>query len=185
VAFFGGSFDPPHVAHVLLVTYALLTLPIDEVLIAPVFEHAFNKRLAAYEDRVRMCELAFKGLSGVRVSRIEEELPRPNRTLHTLQRLKAQDPTTSLRLLMGSDVLREVHKWHAYEEVTRLASPLIVARPGYPHASPAVLPDVSSTLVRELSGRRDAVSLEKLAGLLPQEVLRYVLEHELYAEVLT
>lgn len=184
VAFFGGSFDPPHVAHVLLVTYALLTLPVDEVLVVPVYEHAFNKRLAPYDDRVRLCERAFKDLPRVRVSRVEEELPRPNRTLHTLQHLQAQDTNATLRLLIGSDVLGEVQKWYAYAEVTRLAPPLVVSRPGYPHASPAVLPDVSSTLVRELFARRDAASLERLAGLVPHDVLRYVLEHELYAEVL-
>ncbi len=160
VAFFGGSFDPPHVAHVLLVTYARLTLPIDEVLVVPVFEHVFGKRLAPYQDRVQLCERAFDGISKVRVSRIEAELPRPNRTLDTLQRLQALEPETQLRLLVGSDVLQEAHRWHAFEDVAKLAPPLVVARSGFPHAGTAVLPDISSSHVRELFARRDSAALE-------------------------
>lgn len=183
VAFFGGSFDPPHVAHVLLANYALLTLPIDEVLVVPVFEHAFGKRLAPFEDRLRLCQLAFAACSAVRVSAIECELPRPSYTLHTLQRLSVLEPGAELRLLVGSDVVAETRKWHAFQEVTRIAPLLVVERAGHAGQG-ALLPELSSSRVRELFGRRDEHSLGELSRLVPRAVLSYVLDHGLYAEVL-
>jgi len=181
VALLGGSFDPPHVAHVLLAQYVLLTGAVDRVLVVPVCEHAFGKRLAPFADRVALCELAFASVRHVRVSRIEEELPHPNRTLATLERLKQQHPQDSLRLLVGSDVLADVAKWHAFEAVVSLAPLLVVPRPGHEGQGPVLMPDVSSTQVRELLARRDAAALRELGALVPHDVLHYALENQLYA----
>ncbi|HEU5073454.1 MAG TPA: adenylyltransferase/cytidyltransferase family protein, partial [Polyangiaceae bacterium] len=57
VAVYGGSFDPPHVAHQAAVRLVANLDEIDRVLVLPVFEHAFDKSLASFEHRVRMCEL--------------------------------------------------------------------------------------------------------------------------------
>src|SRR5690606_32016933 len=73
-AIFGGSFDPPHVGHVLAVTWVLSTQPVDEVVLVPALEHAFGKPLAPFAHRRRMCELAFAPLRRVRVDPIEAEL---------------------------------------------------------------------------------------------------------------
>jgi nicotinate-nucleotide adenylyltransferase len=182
VALLGGSFDPPHVAHVLLAAYVLLMGEVDEVLVVPVCEHAFGKRLAPFADRVALCELAFAGLRQVRVSRVEEELPHPNRTLATLQRLKQQDPELRLRLLVGSDVLADAAKWHAFDEVVALAPLLVVPRPGHAAGEALVMPDVSSTRVRELLTQRgDPAALRELSALVPRAVLDYALENQLYA----
>ncbi len=67
---FGGSFDPPHVAHVLAASYALAVGNFERLLAVPVYAHAFDKKLASFEHRVAMCELAFAELPGVEVSRI-------------------------------------------------------------------------------------------------------------------
>jgi nicotinate-nucleotide adenylyltransferase len=74
VAFYGGSFNPPHVAHVLAAAYLRSVGGFDRVLFVPVFSHAFDKQLADYEHRVRMCELAVGWLPGVEVSRVEERV---------------------------------------------------------------------------------------------------------------
>lgn len=73
VAVFGGSFNPPHVGHVLGVVYALSTAPIDEVLVVPVYRHPFAKPLAPFADRLEMCRLALGWLPRVTISRVEEE----------------------------------------------------------------------------------------------------------------
>lgn len=177
IALLGGSFDPPHVAHVLLAAYVLAIGEVDEVLVVPVFDHAFGKRLAPYDDRVRMCELAFADLPRVRVSRIEELLPHPNRTLDTLERLQHDDPQARFRLVIGSDVLADAAKWYAFDEVKRLAPPLVVTRPGHADVGPSLFPDVSSTELRELFGRADTAALGKL---MPHGALRYALERGLY-----
>lgn len=181
VALLGGSFDPPHVAHVLLAAYVLMLGEVDEVLVVPVCEHAFGKRLAPFEERAHLCELAFSAVANVTVSRVEAELPRPSRTLLTLQHLQQQRPEATFRLVVGSDVLGDAHKWYAFDEVTKLAPLLVVARPGYPHPGAAVLPDVSSTTVRELLAKRDESALERLRGLVESRSLSHILAKNLYA----
>ena len=184
VAIYGGSFDPPHVSHVLAAVYALKVGGFDEVLVVPVFEHAFHKQLAPFEHRLRMCELAFAGIDGVRVSPIERELLTPSLTLRTLEALSGAHPDWSLRLLVGSDVLAETSKWHAFERISALAPPYVVARPGYPHPDPQALPlpDVSSTRIREAfsPSRRHENDAAFLISNLPARVLFYIAQNGLY-----
>src|SRR6266542_5543401 len=66
VAFFGGSFNPPHVAHQLVALYVLETEPLDELWFVPCWKHPFDKALAPYAERLQMCRLAAVGL-GARV----------------------------------------------------------------------------------------------------------------------
>ena len=152
VAFFGGSFNPPHVAHVLACAYVLSTNLADRVLVVPVFQHPFDKPLAPFEDRLTMARLALDWLPGVEVSPVEQELETPSLTLNTLQHLSNANPSWRLRLMVGSDVLFEAQKWHAFDEISALAPPLVLGRIGYEHpdAPVSVLPDLSSTRVREL-----------------------------------
>jgi len=68
VAIFGGSFDPPHISHVLAAVYASKVGGFEQVLVVPVFEHAFAKQLTPFAHRVALCEAAFAGIAGVSVS---------------------------------------------------------------------------------------------------------------------
>jgi len=183
LAVFGGSFDPPHVAHLLAVSYVLATAEVTEVLVAPAFEHAFGKRLAPFAQRLELCRRCFGDLERVTVSPLEAELPRPNYTVRLLERLRADHPGRPLRLVIGSDVLAETSAWFEYERVLELAPPLVLARVGHerPGLGPAVLPDVSSTHVRGLLARRqDADAARELAGLVPRRVLEHIAAAGLY-----
>ncbi|HKO54194.1 MAG TPA: nicotinate-nicotinamide nucleotide adenylyltransferase [Polyangiaceae bacterium] len=183
MAIYGGSFDPPHVSHVLAAVYALKIGGFDRVLVVPVFEHAFHKQLTAFEHRVRMCELAFAGIEAIVVSPIERELTTPSLTLRTLEHLASLHPDWSMRLLVGSDVLGETAKWHAFERIAELAPPYVVARPGYEHpdSRAALLPDVSSTRIREaLATPGDSEHEALLALSVPRTVRAYIVEHGLY-----
>jgi len=81
-------------------------------------------------------------------------------------------------------VLGETNKWHAFERISQLAPPYVVARPGYEHpdSSAALLPDVSSTRVREaLAAASDPEHEALLASSVPRAVRAYIAEHGLYA----
>jgi nicotinate-nucleotide adenylyltransferase len=181
VALFGGSFNPPHAAHVLAVDHLLESGDFDRVLVVPVFEHPFDKSLAPYADRVTMCELAFPH-EDVVVSRVEEQLERPSLTLHTIERLLGDHPDWKLRLVVGSDVLGDADKWHRFDEVTRLAPIYALGRVGYERSDvePARLPDVSSTRVRRLIAKGTPQSLAEAATLVPAAVFGYIRERGLY-----
>jgi len=164
--------------------YALKIGGFDRVLVVPVFEHAFHKQLTAFEHRTRMCELAFAGIDGIEVSPVERDLSTPSLTLRTLEHLTLLHPDWRMRLLVGSDVLGDTAKWHAFDKISELAPPYVVARPGYAHpdARAALLPDVSSTRVRQaLADAREPEQQALLAVSVPRAVLAYIAEHRLYS----
>jgi len=178
VAVFGGSFNPPHVAHVLAIAYVLSTADVDRVLVVPAHKHPFGKPLAPFDDRVRMCELAVLPFPRASVSRIEEKLD--GLTLHTLEALARDNPDWALRLVMGADLLLESDKWFRFEEVRKLAPPIVLGRAGVttPGAPPPMLPEISSTRVRELVAAR---AWGELAPLVPRAVIEHLRARGLYA----
>jgi nicotinate-nucleotide adenylyltransferase len=182
-AVFGGSFDPPHVAHLLAVAYVLGVGGFERVIVAPVSEHAFAKPLSDFEERVELCRACFSELPRVEVTRLEAELPKPNYTVRLLERLRAERPGEALRLVIGSDVVPETPHWHDFARVNELAPPFVVTRRGFeqPGLGPALLPEVSSTHVRELLARRaDPEAERELAWLVPKRVRDRISERGLY-----
>ena len=179
VAVYGGSFNPPHLAHLLAVTVVLATHAVDEVLVVPTFQHPFGKDLATFDDRVRMCELALGWLPRVAVSRVEEALGGESRTLRTLEHLRAEHPEWSMRLVMGADLLVESPKWFGFERIAALAPPIVLGRAGvsHPDAPPPVLPEISSTEVR---ARCAAGDFDALAPFVPRDVLAHIKARRLY-----
>ncbi|MEZ4256286.1 MAG: nicotinate (nicotinamide) nucleotide adenylyltransferase [Polyangiales bacterium] len=178
VAIYGGSFDPPHVAHVLVASYVLSTAEVDELWVIPTWEHPFAKHLnAPFEARVEMCNLAFGLFERARVLRTEGELGGVSRTLHTLEELRRRDPDVAFRLVMGADLLSETDRWHAFDKVRTIAPPLVVGRAGHEHAegSPFDFPAISSTDVRDRVQKGASVR-----GLIPHAVATYIERHQLY-----
>jgi nicotinate-nucleotide adenylyltransferase len=181
IALLGGSFNPPHVAHLMAAYWALATQGVAEVWLLPAYRHPFGKVLAPFEDRVRMCELAAAALRGVHVCRAEAELaedPLCGKTVRTLEHLAVEHPTLRFALLVGSDILRETDKWYRFDRVRELARLLVVGREGFPDGAGGapLLPAISSTEIRERLARGGDV-----ASLVPRRVLAYVRERVLYS----
>jgi nicotinate-nucleotide adenylyltransferase len=134
VAFFGGSFDPPHLGHVAVARAARDALRLDAVLFAPVGAQPLKPggSTAPFADRVAMTELAIAGEPAFRLSRIDAPSPagRPNYTLDTLRRLRAGLHGTELFLLMGADSFLTLRQWHGGAEIPFTASLIVASRPG-------------------------------------------------------
>ena len=176
---YGGSFDPPHVAHVLMARHAAGLPDVDRVLVVPAFQHAFGKLLCPFAHRLRMCELAFEGLSGVEVSDVERTLGGVSYTVRLLTHLRDAHPDHALRLLVGADILAETARWRDFDQITALAPLLAVGRGGFGREGldddAPTLPAVSSTEIRS-SLARGAQTL----AMLPAAVAAYIREHGLY-----
>jgi nicotinate-nucleotide adenylyltransferase len=175
---FGGTFDPPHMGHVLAMAFVRAVHEPDRILMVPAFQHPFGKRASApFEDRIHMCELAAGAVTGVTVSRIEQELGGVSLTLRTLEALAERHPGVTLRLLMGADALPETPKWHRWDRIVAMAPPIIVGRAGYerPEGCPFDVPDVSSSDLR-----RRLVAGGGAGGLVPAAVERHILDRGLY-----
>jgi len=181
VGIFGGSFNPPHVGHVLAVALAFTQFEVGRVVVIPTFRHPFAKELVDYNDRIAMCERAMGWLPRVEISRIEEQLGGESRTLRTLEHLQDAHPDWSLRLIMGADLLAESSKWFGFERIAELAPPIVLGRVGVALSDmpPPVLPSISSTEVRAMLARGD---VEAASAFVPRAVLAYIQEHALYTE---
>ncbi len=160
VAVYGGSFDPPHLGHVMVVTHLLLNDPsVDRVIVMVCYQQN-GKQLTNFDLRMSMVEEAFHHLPRVEVSNLEMRLGGESLTLRTMRALKSENPSWSLRFVMGTDLLEKTHLWgEDWKEIEKLSPPLPIGRAGI---SPVradqptpITPLASSTLVREACARKD------------------------------
>lgn len=152
IALFGGSFDPPHLGHLLAAAFVLATEPVGELWFVPVFRHPFGKPLVgSYEHRLALCEKIAAQLTGARVSRAEEESGE-TRTVDLLEWLRRKHPDARFALVLGSDLDAEKPQWKRFDRVEQLARIIRVRRGGHSSGGNGgvVIPEISSTQVRSL-----------------------------------
>ncbi|MGC1461774.1 MAG: nicotinate (nicotinamide) nucleotide adenylyltransferase [Terracidiphilus sp.] len=135
VAFFGGSFDPPHLGHLAVARAAREALSLETVLFAPVGTQPLKPvgSTASFDDRVAMTELAIAGETGFAISLADA--PRnsgsPNYTLETLIDVRKElAPDWTLFCLMGADSFVGLRNWHRALEIPFVAPLVVASRPG-------------------------------------------------------
>jgi len=146
IAFFGGSFDPPHMGHLGIARAAQTLLHLDTVLFTPVGSQPLKPLgpSASFEDRVAMTELAISGLPNFGVSFADAPDPsgEPNYSIDTLHRLQAQFPSAQLFTLMGADSFLSLRRWYRGSEIPFLAPLIVASRSGQGlHHLSSELPD--------------------------------------------
>jgi nicotinate-nucleotide adenylyltransferase len=135
VAFFGGSFDPPHLGHLAVARAAQTALQLDTVLFAPVGAQPLKPQgsTADFAHRLAMTRLAIAGEPGFKISMADAPKPsgEPNYTLETLLGLRAGLPPDSpLFCLMGADSFALLRRWHRAAEIPFVAPLIVASRPG-------------------------------------------------------
>ena len=185
-ALFGGSFDPVHLAHLIVAETAVEALGADAtVRFLPAREQPFKQAAhrATPEQRAEMLDLAVAGNPRFRVERIELGLPVPSYTVRTLRALREREPGNRFTLLLGADVANELAAWWEVEALPALADIIVFARPGatvtrHPLISrviPVPVVELSATAVRERAGRGQSIRY-----LVPEAVREYIAAHGLY-----
>ncbi len=137
VAFFGGSFDPPHMGHLAVAHAAVEALSLDKVLFAPVGTQPLKPAgsTAGFYDRVEMTKLAIAGEPAFELSLADAPKPgdKPNYTLETLLSVKAElTKDSELYCLMGADSYAGLQRWFRAAEIPFVAPLIVVSRPGEP-----------------------------------------------------
>jgi nicotinate-nucleotide adenylyltransferase len=149
IALFGGSFDPPHIGHLLAAAYVLATEPCEELWFVPVLSHPFGKQLiGSYDHRVALCEELARLLPRTRVSRAEQESGQ-TRTVDLLEWLRDRHRDKQFALILGTDLDSEKAQWKQFDRIQQLARIITVQRGGH-SADSVAIPAVSSTEVRAL-----------------------------------
>ena len=136
IAFFGGTFDPPHRGHLAIAHAAAERLRLDRVLFAPVGNQPLkhDSSVASFEDRTAMVELAIAGHSRFELSIIDAPRPdhRPNYTIDTIRLLKKTlQPDDNLFCLVGADSFLSLPRWYRAAELLFCCDFIVAGRPGF------------------------------------------------------
>ena len=123
VGLLGGTFNPPHVAHLVCAQEALLQLELERVLLVPV---AVPPHKAVEDDpgaahRVAMCEAAVADDDRLGVSRVDVDRPGPSYTVDSLRALRAAAPDDELVFVVGGDMAHSLPNWREPEAILALA----------------------------------------------------------------
>lgn len=185
---FGGTFDPPHVGHLVTAVNVRHSLALDEVLLVVANDpwQKADQVVSPAEDRFALVEAAVGDVPGVRASRVELDRGGVSYTADTLAALHAEHPGADLFLVLGSDAAAGLPTWERVDEVRSRSTLVVVTRPGSEAGRPPVgwdhevveVPrfDVSST---DLRAR--VVDGRPLDYLVTAPVVRAIRERRLYA----
>lgn len=188
---FGGSFDPPHVAHVELPRLVAGAIGADVVVYVPAGRapHKLDREQTDPAHRLAMLELALADEPGVVVLPDEIERAadgRPSYTVDTLEDLATRiHDDAQMRLLIGTDQVAMFESWRQWQRVVALAEPVVMMRPPHtPEELPPVWRDrvvaVPETAVSSTAIRARVAAGESLAGWVHPAVAGYIAEHGLY-----
>jgi nicotinate-nucleotide adenylyltransferase len=185
---FGGTFDPPHVGHLVAAVNVRHELSLDRVLLVVAhdpWQKSGAREVSPAADRLALVEAAVGDVEGIEASDVELRRGGVSYTADTLAELRGEDPSRELFLVLGSDAAVGLPTWERVDEVRAVATVVVVARPGAASAPPlpafdwvqVVTPrlEVSSTDLRERV--RDGRPLDYL---LPPAVIDCIAARGLY-----
>jgi nicotinate-nucleotide adenylyltransferase len=188
IGILGGTFDPPHIAHLIIAQEALEKLKLDQIWFVPGFipPHKWNNPVTKARQRWQMLKLALSGNRKFVASDIELRRKGISYTVDTLRRLSLQKPKRKLYLILGADNLKFLSGWKEPEEIFRLAQVVFVPRPGLELSRAnswvkkgvlleAPLLEISSSQIRERVKKGKSVAYR-----VPEKVRKYIGKYKLY-----
>lgn len=192
ILLFGGSFDPPHLGHLIVIQQAFELIPdIDELWLLPAFKHTFQKKLAYYPHRINMTktlimQLPHKVQQKIKLNTIECDNRLKGETYQTLALLKKKHPDYTFSFLMGTDQLPHFDKWGYYKELLEMMHFYVYPRAGYKNdlkysnmtllkSDSQVITNISSTLIRDRLAKNFPVN-----HLLPIAIINYIATESVY-----
>lgn len=189
IGLFGGTFDPPHVGHLVTAVNVRHALGLDRVILMVAnqpWQKEGQRRITPAADRLAMVEAAVAGVDGLEAGRSELDHGGPSYTADTLAALAAENPGVPLFTIVGDDAAAGLRTWERYRDVVAASTMVVVDRPGAPSVLPDDVPwvhvevprlEVSSTDLR--CRVRDGRPLDYLV---PDDVLAVIRERGIYAD---
>lgn len=187
IGLFGGTFDPPHVGHLVTAVNVRHLLDLDVVLLVVAglpWQKEGTRSITPAADRLAMVQAAVAGVNGLEASSVEVDREGPSYTIDTVKTLADAFPGAEFYTVVGADAAALLPTWERFEQVLRLSHMVVVDRPGAPSDLPPLTDwihvqvphlEVSSTDLRArfADGR-------PLDFLIPDAVLRIADERGLY-----
>lgn len=141
IGFFGGTFDPPHIGHLILAGEAAHQFGLTRLLwvLNPDPPHKQETEIAPLHHRLQMLQRAISDNTAFELSRLEIDRPGPHFTINTIRTLIQQEPDAELFLLIGGDSLRDLPTWRLPSEIVAAVSRIsVMRRPGDAFDMPAL-----------------------------------------------
>lgn len=188
IGIFGGSFDPPHLGHLVISEIARAALELDVVFLVPAYQppHKPGNHPATSRERLMMTKLLVRGNPALRVSDLELKRKGISYTVDTVKAFRKRYPGAELYLILGGDSLSQFHLWRDPAEIVKHAKLVVYKRPGSKRrripgssgrivflAGPAM--SISSSEIRSL--RRGGSDIRFLVR---ENVRRYIKQRRLY-----
>jgi nicotinate-nucleotide adenylyltransferase len=187
IGLFGGTFNPPHLGHLIIAQESLKQLNLDEVWWMPASKPPHKKKVAEISDkhRIEMVKRTIGNNNQFSLSLLEFERSGPSYTIDTIRLLNKMYPDVEFTFIMGGDMVHSLNNWHQVEELKNLVQFAGVAREGYPrdenweryHVKHVEIPNIaiSSTFIRSSYKTGDNIRYY-----VAEEVWEYIEEQHLY-----
>lgn len=182
IGLLGGTFDPPHIGHLLLAEEVRTELDLNEIWFIPTHVTPHKSVGTTAEHRTNMVELAVCNHPYLKTSLIEMERSGKSYTYDTIQLLKKQNPDAVFYFIIGGDMIQTLDSWYRIDELRKLVKFIGVSRSAYPKMTDTMVQvleiplfDLSSTEIRSRVKR-----LLPIQYYVTDEVAAYIKEHKLY-----
>ena len=184
VGLFGGTFDPPHIGHLVAAECARVQLGLDRVCFLIAGDPWMKTTSTAPGHRVEMVRAATADDPNLVVDDREVRRDGPTYTADTLTQLTAEAPGTEWLFLLGADAAASMHRWERVEEAERLATFVCVTRPGHraPLRRGLLHIEVPGIAISSTELRRRVAEDRAVRHLTPLPVARYIRDNGLYTE---
>lgn len=183
IGILGGTFDPPHIGHLIIAETVRTSLHLDEIWFMPTNEPPHKgKANSTGQDRLKMIQLAIEDNEHFKVSNIEMKRLGKSYTFDTMNILRNEYRDCEFFFIIGADMVEYLPNWNKIEELIQLVQFVGVKREGYEFNSPypfikvdIPMIDISSTSIREMLNTHTSVKY-----LIPDSVYTYIKEKQLY-----
>ncbi len=193
IALYGGSFDPPHLGHVMTIAAVLNSGMVDEVWLVPTGKHRDKNHQASPDHRKEMISIVLATMFGSKVPVYLKtlQIDKPwitSTTLDLLERMNVEHPDHEFNFVVGSDLVKDIPSWANAEKLTKQTKFLVVQRlqqeisddelPEYAFKVPTkgiALTNISSSLVRGMIQNK-----QSLEGVVPPAVISHIIRNDLY-----
>ena len=189
----GGTFDPIHLGHLVIASYAADALSLDRVLFLPAQTppHKLGRTISPVAHRVAMVKLAIDGDDRFELSTLDLRSDAPSYTADLVERLAGEEPDAELYFIAGADSLRNYPTWHEPERIIRAAYLAVAERPGFEITDEMLnaIPDLRNRVALFASPPMDISSTDlrlrirtgrTIRYVVPDRVIDYIAGHRLY-----
>lgn len=186
IGIYGGTFNPPHIAHLVAAQQVLDQLGLDEIWVMPdnIPPHVDKKETISAIDRIEMVRLAIEDNPKFKLDLTDINRGGISYTYETMKLITSANPDVDFYFIIGGDMVEYLPKWYKIDELINLVKFVGVCRPGYEKASkyPVIWVNSPELAISSTDIRKKVKSNQSIKYLVPKKVEEYIQKEGLYRD---